>query len=201
MSSCVIARGSEGFVVSTDRIVLKTYFDEDGKELGTFKGSTRKLFQLRDDILVAGVGRWETYFPIFNDVARLKLTTEESIKELRKRSREAVDARIYILYREKGDVHLDVIDLGHLRTEETGAVIFPDDDLMGLFVTLYESPVAKRMRSSGMMGIAALINAFNAFALSLCNNIDGPFDTICFLKGGIFEFSGGATKLPVGNFQ
>jgi hypothetical protein len=200
MSSCVIAGGPEGFVVSTDRIVVKTFVDDEGKELGKFKGSTRKLFQLDKNVIVAGVGNWDAYFPIFNTVARLGLTADKSVAELRRRCQEAVDARVYILYRRDGDVHLDVIDLGHLRIDQPGAVIYPDESLNRMFVTLYESPEAMRMRQSGMMGIAAIINAFNAFALGLCPRIEGPFDTICFLKDGMFEFSGSATKLPVGNF-
>jgi hypothetical protein len=186
--------------VSTDRIVIKTFVAGDGKEQGRFKGSTRKLFQLDKNLIVAGVGNWDTYFPILNSVARLGLTVEESVVELRKRCQEAVDARVYILYRTDDDVHLDVIDLGHLRVDQPGAVIYPDENLAQMFVTLYESPEVMRMRESGMMGIAAMINAYNAFALSLSHEIEGPFDTICFLKDGIFEFSGGATSLPVGNF-
>jgi hypothetical protein len=53
---------------------------------------------------------------------------------------------------------------------------------------------------SGMLGMAALVNAYNAFALSLCSDIASPFDTILFTRDGIFNFSGGVTKLPVGDF-
>jgi len=53
---------------------------------------------------------------------------------------------------------------------------------------------------SGRLGIAALVNAYNAFAFSLCSDIASPFDTILFTRDGIFNFSGGVTKLPVGDF-
>jgi hypothetical protein len=52
-----------------------------------------------------------------------------------------------------------------------------------------------------MLGIAALVNAYNAFALSLCSDIAAPFDTILFTRDGIFNFSGGVTRLPVGDFM
>ena len=65
---------------------------------------------------------------------------------------------------------------------------------------MYESEHAMKIRMSGMLGIASLVNAYNAFAVSLCSHISAPFDTILFTHDGIFNFSGGVTKLPVGDF-
>lgn len=117
MSGVVAVRGYQGFVISTDSIVFKYASDNAGALIGKVKGITRKLFQIHDDILVATLGNWNSYFPL-----------------------------------------------------------------------------------SGMLGIAALVSAYNAFALSLCNEISGPFDTVLFMRDGIFNFSGGVTRLPVGEF-
>ena len=78
--------------------------------------------------------------------------------------------------------------------------MYPESLLNSLFLVMYESEHAITIRNSGMLGIAALVNAYNAFALSLCSDISAPFDTILFTRDGIFNFSGGVTKLPVGEF-
>ena len=79
--------------------------------------------------------------------------------------------------------------------------MYPERLLNSLFLTLYESPDAKQIRASGMLGMAALVHAYNAFALSLCSDISAPFDTILFLQDGLFVFSGGVTRLPTGVFM
>lgn len=76
----------------------------------------------------------------------------------------------------------------------------PEPLLNSLFVTMYESEHAMVIRQSGMLGMAALVNAYNAFALSLCSDIAAPFDTILFTPHGIFNFSGSVTRLPTENF-
>ena len=95
---------------------------------------------------------------------------------------------------------MDVVENQSVRLAASGAVRYPESLLNSLFLTMYESEHALKIRTSGMLGIAALVNAYNAFALSLCSDISSPFDTILFTKDGIFNFTGGVTKLPVGDF-
>lgn len=56
MSSIVAVKGSEGFVISSDSIVFKYATNQSGQVIGKVKGTTRKLFQVHDDILVVGLG-------------------------------------------------------------------------------------------------------------------------------------------------
>ena len=56
MSSIVAVQGQQGFVISTDSIVFKYTTDPTGKIDGKVKGTTRKLFQLHDDILAGRIG-------------------------------------------------------------------------------------------------------------------------------------------------
>ncbi len=78
--------------------------------------------------------------------------------------------------------------------------MYPEPALNSMFLTLYESTDALRVRTTGMLGMAALVHAYNLFAAALCNDISAPFDTILFTNEGIFNFNGGATRLPVGDF-
>jgi hypothetical protein len=200
MSSIVAVHGQQGFVISTDSIVFKYTTDPTGKIDGKIKGTTRKLFQLHDDILAVGLGNWNSYFPIFNRVAAMKLPKENLLDEVRNQSVKNTDAHVYIFHREGNGVVMDVVENQSIRLATSGAVRYPESILNSLFLTMYESEHAMKIRLSGMLGIAALVNAYNAFAVSLCSDISAPFDTILFTNDGIFNFSGGVTKLPVGDF-
>lgn len=200
MSSIVAVQGQQGFVISTDSIVFKYTTDTAGKVDGKIKGSTRKLFQLHEDVLAVGLGNWNSYFPVFNHVAAMKLPREKILEEIREHGVKNTDAHIYVFHREPQGVIMDVIENQAVRLAVSGAVRYPESLLNSLFLTMYESEHALKIRMSGMLGIAALVNAYNAFALSLCSDISASFDTILFTKDGIFNFSGGVTKLPVGDF-
>jgi hypothetical protein len=201
MSSIVALQGQQGFVISTDSIVFETATDKTGKVEWKVKGTTRKFFQLHEDVLAVGLGNWNSYFPIFNKIAAMKLAKDQLVEEVRNRCRPATtDAYMYIFHREPNGIILDIVENQQIRLAVSGAVMYPEPSLNSIFLTMYENEYARKIRSSGMMGIAALVNAYNAFALSLCSDISGPFDTILFTKDGIFNFSGGVTKLPVGEF-
>lgn len=200
MSSIVAVQGQQGFVISTDSIVFKYTTDTNGKVDGKIKGTTRKLFQLHEDILAVGLGNWNSYFPIFNRVAAMKLPKEKLLGELHEQGVKTTDAHIYIFHREDRGVVMDVVENQAVKPAASGAVRYPESLLNSLFLTMYESEHALKIRMSGMLGIAALVNAYNAFALSLCSDISAPFDTILFTRDGIFNFSGGVTKLPVADF-
>jgi hypothetical protein len=200
MSSIVAVHGFQGFVISTDSIVFKHLIDSKGVETGKVKGITRKLFQVHDDILVAGLGNWGAYFPIFNKAAAMKADKDNVLDELRRRCAEPKDTRVYIFHRESGDVVLDIVENQQIKLKVSGAVMYPEPLLNELFLNMYESESSLKVRQSGLLGIAALVHAYNAFALSLCSEIAAPFDTILFKHDGIFNFSGGVTRLPVGDF-
>ena len=200
MSSIVAVQGQQGFVISTDSIVFKYTTDSNGKVDGKIKGTTRKLFQLHEDILAVGLGNWNSYFPIFNHVAAMKLPKEKLLQEINEHGIKTTDAHIYIFHREERGVIMDVVENQAVRLAVSGAVRYPESLLNAMFLTMYESEHAMKIRMSGMLGIAALVNAYNAFALSLCSDISAPFDTILFTRDGIFNFSGGVTKLPVADF-
>lgn len=202
MSSIVALQGQEGFVISTDSIVFKTAADKSGKVEWKVKGTTRKFFQVHDDVLAVGLGNWNSYFPIFNKVAAMKLPKDKLLEEIRNRCVPASsDAHMYIFHREPNGVILDVVENHEVKLAYSGAVMYPEPLLNSIFLTMYENEYAVKIRSSGMLGIAALVNAYNAFALSLCSDIAAPFDTILFTRDGIFNFSGGVTRLPVGDFM
>src|SRR4051812_2797411 len=100
MSSCVIVGGSGGYVVSTDSIVYKYASDDSGTVIGKVKGSTRKLFQIDPDILVAGTGNWNSYFPIFNAIAGMNAPREIKVERLIEQSAaKAADSRVYVVHR------------------------------------------------------------------------------------------------------
>jgi hypothetical protein len=200
MSSIVAVHGYQGFVISTDSIVFKHILDASGAQTGKVKGITRKLFQIHDDILVAGLGNWGAYFPIFNHVAGMQASKEKILDEVRKHSAEPKDTRVYIFHRESNDVVLDIVENQEIKLNVSGAVMYPEPLLNSLFLAMYENEAAVKIRSSGLLGMAALVHAYNAFALSLCSDIAAPFDTILFKHDGIFNFSGGVTRLPVGDF-
>lgn len=200
MSSIVAVQGQQGFVISTDSIVFKYTTDAAGKVDGKIKGTTRKLFQIHEDILAVGLGNWNSYFPIFNHVAAMKLPKEKLLQEINEQGVKTTDAHIYIFHREDRGVIMDVVENQSVRLATSGAVRYPESLLNALFLTMYENEHAMKIRMSGMLGIAALVNAYNAFALSLCSDIAAPFDTILFTRDGIFNFSGGVTKLPVADF-
>lgn len=200
MSSIVAVQGYQGFVISTDSIVFTYTTDKTGKVDGKVKGSTRKLFQMHEDVLVVGLGGWKSYFSIFNKIAEMKLPKDKLLEELRNQCVKTTDAFVYIFHREDKGVILDVVENQGVRLAVSGAVRFPEPLLNSLFLTMYESEYALKIRNSGMLGIAALVHAYNAFALSLCSDISAPFDTVLFTQEGIFNFSGGVTKLPVGSF-
>jgi hypothetical protein len=201
MSSIVAVQGKEGFVISTDSIVFKFTVDKSGKVDGKVKGTTRKLFQIHDDILAVGLGNWNSYFPVFNKVAGMKLPKDKLVEELHNRCVTSTDAHMYIFHRESNGVILDIVENQQIKPAYSGAVMYPEPMLNSIFLTMYDCEQAQKIRSSGMLGIAALVNAYNAFALSLCSDIAAPFDTILFTRDGIFNFSGGVTRLPVGDFM
>lgn len=201
MSSMVSVHCTKGFVISTDSIVFKHPADSSGKALGKIKGSTRKLFQLHDDVLAVGLGNWNAYFPMFTAVAGTELSRDSVVKELHGRGVELTDTKIYVFRRNGDEMISDIIENGQVRTDTKGAIMYPEELLNALFLVMYESDQAKAIRATGMLGIAALVNAYNAFALSLCSDISGPFDTVLFLRNGVFAFTGGVTRLPVGDFM
>lgn len=201
MSSCVIVGGSGGYVVSTDSIVYKYASDDKGKVIGKVKGSTRKLFEIDPDILVAGTGNWNTYFPIFNNAAAMSGHRDFKIERLLEEAKsKALDSRIYIVHRTQAKLQFDSIVEGKVTLDQTGVVSYPDHLINQMFGALYESDAAKAIRRSGLLGIAALVNGYNALAATMCSDISTPFDTVLFLDDGIFPFSGGVTKLPVATF-
>jgi len=201
MSSIVAVHGFQGFVISTDSIVFENLFDASGAQTGKVKGITRKLFQIHDDVLVVGLGNWGVYFPIFNKVAGMQATKEKTLEEVRRLSAVPKDTRVYVFHREGSDVVLDVVENQQIKLNMSGAVMYPEPMLNTMFLAMYESEPAVRIRGSGLLGMASLVHAYNAFALSLCSDIASPFDTILFRPDGIFNFSGGVTRLPVGDFM
>lgn len=201
MSSCVIVGGSGGYVVSTDSIVYKYASDDAGKVIGKVKGSTRKLFQIDPDILVAGTGNWNSYFPIFNAAAAMSASREEKVGRLLDDAKsKAPDSRVYVVHRSPTKLQFDSVVETKVTLDQSGVVSYPDHLLNQMFGALYESDAAKAIRRSGLLGIAALVNGYNALAATMCSDISTPFDTVLFLDDGIFPFSGGVTKLPVATF-
>lgn len=201
MSSCVIVGGFGGYVVSTDSIVYKYASDEKGNVIGKVKGSTRKLFQIDADILVAGTGNWNTYFPIFNAVAAMDASREEKVGRLLDDAKsKAKDSRVYIVHRTPAKLQFDSVAEKKVTIDQSGVVSYPDHVLNQMFGALYESEPAKAIRRSGLLGIASLVSGYNALAATMCSDISSPFDTVLFLEDGIFPFSGGVTKLPVATF-
>ncbi|MCX7858823.1 MAG: hypothetical protein N2385_01930 [Chloroflexus sp.] len=201
MSSIVAVKGSQGFIISSDSIVFKYATDQSGAIIGKIKGATRKLFQIHDDILVVGLGNWDSYFPMFNSVASLNLQKNDLLNEIRNSAAKLTDARVYVFSRQVEGIILDIIENGQVQLNRSGAVMYPEKLLNSLFLTMYESEHSMAIRKSGMLGIAALVNAYNAFASSLCSDIAAPFDTVLFTPEGTFNFSGGVTRLPTGNFS
>ena len=112
----------------------------------------------------------------------------------------ALDSRIYIVHRTQAKLQFDTIVEGKVTLDQTGVVSYPDHLINQMFGALYESDAAKAIRRSGLLGIAALVNGYNALAATMCSDISTPFDTVLFLDDGIFPFSGGVTKLPVATF-
>ncbi|MBA4384185.1 MAG: hypothetical protein C0410_05570 [Anaerolinea sp.] len=200
MSSIVAVQGSQGFVISTDSIVIKYASDTSGKIIGKVTGITRKQFLVHDDILVVGLGNWNSYFPVFNKIASKKLSKNNALNEIHRNAKELTDSRVYVFSKTKDDVILDIIENGQIRHNASGAVIFPETLINSLFLTMYESESSLSIRKSGMLGIASLVNAFNLFAASLCNDIAAPFDTVIFTKDGIFNVCGSVVRLPVSEF-
>ena len=195
MSSVVAVSCDQGFVISSDTVAFKPPAE---KKYGRVRGSTRKLFQLTDDILAAAVGEWTSYFPVFNAAARGGRPTEKLVPELLDQcAKKAADSRVYIFYRLGKRVHLDTSELGHARREMPGAVAYPDPLLNDLFNRVYESPEGLIVRKTGMLGICALVEGFNAMAASLSAELSPPFDTVCFLAEGLFVVRGGVTRLPL----
>jgi hypothetical protein len=201
MSSCVVVNCTQGFVISTDSIVFKTPQADPVNQFGQIRGTTRKLFQISDDVIAAGVGDWSSYMPIFNSAARLKLPAAKVVDVILDQSmKKAADSRVFILSRIEGKVILDISELGHVRRDQTGAVAYPNPVINGLFLKAYESPEGLAIRSAGLLGVTALVAALNAMAVSLSSDLSAPFDTVAFLKDGLFAVTGGATRLPVTDF-
>jgi hypothetical protein len=201
MSSAVVVSCSQGFVISTDSVAFKQPVSGEGPKLGRIKGTTRKLFQLTDHVLATGVGEWNSYFPIFNAAARLRLPADKLVSQLLDMcAKKATDSRVFVVYRQAGKVFLDTSELGHVRREQPGAHAYPDPLLNDLFNRVYESPEGLAIRKSGMLGIAALVGGLNALAASLSPEIAPPFDTACFLTEGLVVLTGGVTRLPVADF-
>jgi hypothetical protein len=198
MSSAMVQSCTQGFVISTDSIAMKEPVGDGGKKLGRVKAVTRKLFQLSEDAIAAGVGEWTTYMPLLNAAARSRLPTAKMVSELMDQcGKKAADSRILVLYRIDGKVLLDISELGHVRHEQPGAVAYPSEGINGLVARVYESPEGLAIRKTGILGIAALIAACNAMAASLSPELSPPFDTVLFLNEGMVVVSGGITKLPV----
>ena len=201
MSSCVIMRGTQGFLISTDCITFKQPVGNQGQKFGRVKGLTRKLFQVTDDVVAAAVGDFTNYLPVLNAAARAGLPTQKLVPELLDQClKKAADSRIFVVYRADGRVFLDTSELGSVQHDQPGVVVYPDPLITGLFLRISESPEGKAISTSGMLGIAALVGGFNAMAASLSAEMSPPFDTICFLTDGTFVVTGGLTKLPVEEF-
>jgi hypothetical protein len=199
MSSVVVVSCTQGFVISADTIAFKQPAGE--RKFGRVRGCTHKVFQLGDDVLAAAVGEWTSYLPVLNTAARRQLAAEKLVPELLDLcAKKAADSRVFILYRVGQKVFLDTSELGHARREQAGAVSYPDPLLNGLFNRVYESPEGEAVRKAGMLGVAALVGAFNALAASLSPEMAPPFDTVCFLSEGMFVVTGGVTRLPVAEF-
>lgn len=198
MSSAVVESCTQGFVISTDSAATKDPVGDTGKKLGKISGTTRKLFQLSEDVLVAAVGEWTSYLPILNAAARSQLPTAELVSHLLDQcEKKAADSRVFVLYRVDGKARLDTSELGHVQRERNGAVAYPSPTLNGLFRSVYESPQGLAIRKTGMIGITSLIGAFNAMAASLSPSVSPPFDTVLFLNEGLVVVTGGVTRLPV----
>jgi hypothetical protein len=197
MSSVVAVSCDQGFVISTDTVAFKLPVG-DARKYGRVRASTHKLFQLSDDVLAAGVGEWTNYFPVLNAAARSGGPTDKLVPDLLEQcAKKAANSRVYILYREGKRVKLDTSELGHARRELPGAHSYPDPLLDGLFDRVYESPEGLALRKTGILGICALIDGFNALAASLSPELSSPFDTVCFLTEGLFAVHGGVTRLPI----
>src|SRR5262249_38057801 len=139
MSSVVAVSCDQGFVISTDTVAFKQPVGE--KKYGRVRGSTRKLFQLSDDVLAAAVGEWANYLPVLNAAARGGRPAEQLVPDLLEQcANKAADSRVFVLYRVGKRVRLDTSELGHARREQPGAVSYPDPLLNGLFDRVYESP-------------------------------------------------------------
>lgn len=197
MSSCVVVQCSQGFVISTDSVAFKTPIASSDEKYGPVRVSTRKLFRLHPDIVVAGVGEFNSYTKVFNEVAATSKPANELVEKLLEMSvRDASDSRVFVLHRNNGKVSLHISELGHIRRDHEGTVSFPDPAINGLFSVMFESPYGKAIRQTGMLGVAGLVSAFNAMAVKLSPDLAEPFDTLCFLSKGEFQLSGGITPLP-----
>lgn len=201
MSSAVVVGVTQGFVVSTDTIAFKQPLSQPGARYGRVQGTTHKMFQISDDVLVAAVGDFTNYLAALNAAAKLKLPTEKLVPELLDLCvKKAANSRVFVVYRLGGKVLLDTVELGHIRREQPGAHSFPDPLLNDLFMRVYESPEALTVRKSGMLGTAAIVNGFNAMAATLSPELSPPFDTVLFLTDGLFVLSGNLNRLPVADF-
>ncbi|MBC8875297.1 MAG: hypothetical protein H8E44_38225 [Planctomycetes bacterium] len=195
MSSIVAVSAPEGFVVSTDRIVYK---NPDGGNLRTVRGITPKMFSMPNGMLVAGTGDRNRYFPLFNDLARRGAPVDACIDAIQSYQGKE---HLYGFYRTHEGVRMDSNEGGGGQTNRQGCVCFPEPLLNELFMAMYESDAAKQIRGTGLLGIASLVSAFNAFALALCSDIAGPFDVVLYLPEGSYTISGGPAVLPVSDFS
>jgi hypothetical protein len=194
MSSIVAVSAPEGFVVSTDRIVYK---NPESSNLRTVRGITPKMFSMPNGMLVAGTGDRNVYFPLFNALARRGAPVDEC--------RDAIQSyqgkeHLYGFYRTSEAVRMDSNEAGAKQIDRKGCVSFPEPLLNDLFMAMYESDAAKRIRRTGLLGIASIVSAFNAFALALCSDIASPFDVVLYLPEGSYAISGGPAVLPVSDF-
>jgi hypothetical protein len=198
MSSAVVESCTQGFVISTDSIANKEPVGDGGKKLGRVKAVTRKLFQLSDDVIAAGVGEWTSYMPVLNAAARTRLPTARMVAELMDQcAKKAADSRVFVLYRIDGKARLDTSELGHVRRDLAGVAAYPSVALNSLYRHVYDSPEGLAIRKTGILGIAGLIAAFNALAATLSAELSAPFDTVLFLHEGMVVVTGGVTRLPV----
>jgi len=194
MSSIVAVSAPEGFVVSTDRIVYK---NPDRNNLRTVRSITPKMFSMPNGMLVAGTGDRNLYFPLFNALARRGAPADECGEAIQSYQGKK---HLYGFYRTSEGVRMDSNEGGAKLIGRPGCVSFPEPLLNDLFVAMYESEAAQRIRGTGLLGMASLVSAFNAFALALCSDIASPFDVVIYLPEGSYAISGGPAPLPVSDF-
>lgn len=194
MSSCIIVRATQGFVVSTDSIAYKIL--ADGTKI---KGATKKIFRLSKNIVVAANGNFTEYLSILNAAARMK--SDEKILNYIEKNCHKISSRVYILYRDSAGCSMDSIENGVLQKQRAGAISYPMAFLNSSFMNFYESKEALEIRRTGILGCASLVSAFNRLAEELCSDLAAPFNTILFLEDGEFIISGDLVDLPVSDFS
>src|SRR5262245_13966770 len=115
MSSCVAVNCTQGFVLSTDSIAFQQPQADAAEQFGRIRGTTRKLFQITDDVIAGAVGDFTSYLPVLNRAARMRVPTPKLVADLLDLcTTKAADSRVFVLSRVEGQVTLDACELGHV---------------------------------------------------------------------------------------